>query len=397
MTKHHQPDPVPTVTDLEGSEVAAPVAPIEAPPEVTLEDTPPVQVDVPVSAIIRKTSTLPAIQPAGKYPAGLTATAIRGLNLLTDPSLEEIMVAGEKLEEPARSNFRHWFELLFTEKQGVHAYSEQLRVPELRIFQGTGKDPMLPTNAIKGCVYDSDGNMLTAPSAQAAKQLGVPERFDAIVISAYETKIMRYPRDKQSGNPIPLPGLDPKSVNLNMPICVSMDRIMGSRYQTCKTCEYNPRLNKIDWSLACKDAHVFFLIKTDWSTIYKVNMRSSSIRTGATPITKRTRSISWPVAWHKSFTFEVQLESKGNNSWFAWKTSVNLDPAFPQGIPVPSEQRALCELLSRKMDALVYYPNLLDVYERAAQGQPIPGKEGNAEQLVGQDDVDAEADPGSNF
>lgn len=282
---------------------------------------------------------------------------------LRDPTPDEILAAASELTGAEKEGFAKWLMERNPKKIGLHTANSEFTIPDLRIFQGQGNDAARPANSVKGCVYASDGNLLTAPGQQSM-MLGVPERFEGIVIGLHSARMMWPPKDPQ-GNNIPMQGIDTSS---NLPICRSMDRITGSRYGSCATCEWLPFSTGTNRKNECKDEWHVYVVKADFSAIYRIVMTSTSIKSGATPIEQRTKG--WPQLFSKYFIFEAaeQKNAKLGATWFAWKSAVSISAAAPLGKDTPASSQKLLELLARKIDAVRYIPTLAGIYAENTGG-----------------------------
>jgi hypothetical protein len=348
--------------------------------------------------MVTTTSSVPAEAPGRKYLEIVPPKYHRGLASLRNPGQEEIFAAAMRLPEPQRTSFAQFFEQMYAEKIGVHTNQSEFRVPDLRLFQGSGSDPIRPESAVKGCSYDSDGNIITAPSAQVARLLQVPERFNGYVIAVHATRQMWWPKDEKN-EPLPLAGMKPgdSGINVNVPLCTSINREVGTRFGDCGQCQYRPFGTGQPRKNECKDAWVFFVVREDFTQIYRLPIVSTSTKTGATPIISRIRP--WSVPWQKSFTFETMAQTKNNTTWFQWKTSMNCTAEAPQGVVTAAEIGKVLELLARKVDAVIYYPALADLYLRApgfakvVDASAETSSNGLADQMAAIDNND----PVSNF
>lgn len=325
-------------------------------------------------------ATLPADSLGSKFLAQLPHMRDM-LADLRDPGPDEILAASNELSGPEKEGFAKWLSERNPKKIGFHGANTEFTIPDLRIFQGQGNDGARPANAVKGCVYSSDGNLLTAPGQQSM-MLGVPERFEGIVIGLHAARMMWPPKDPQ-GNNIPMQGIDTSS---NMPICRSLDRVTGSRYGECSKCEWLPFSTGTNRKNECKDEWHVYVVKSDFSAMYRIVMNSTSIKSGATPIEQRTKG--WPQLFSKYFIFEAaeQKNAKLGASWFAWKTAVSISAAAPLGKDTPANSQKLLELLARKIEAVRYYPTLAGIYAEANGGTPaaqVGGGEADMAAVIG--------------
>lgn len=318
--------------------------------------------------------SLPADAPGRKFLTVLPTQYHEALVELVEPTNADLRVASETLDERSRQGFNSWLKKTDTKKVGFHVAQTDFRLPDLRIDQGSGNDMSKPGNSMKGCTYDSDGNLVTA-FGQASQMLSVPERFVGAVVAVHGTRQMWPPKD-DAGNVIPLPGLN-GDFNKNQPLCGSMDRQVGSRWGDCSKCNYRPFATGQPRKNECKDEFHFYVVRMDpngeflpFSAVYRIVMTSTSVLTGAKPINQRIKG--WPQIWDRLFSFETVQQSRGNMSWFQWKTNLAIGPGQPAGIATSAEQRKLLEQIARKIDAAIFYPALAGVYGRSAGGNALP-------------------------
>ena len=301
-------------------------------------------------------STITVTGPGSKFLKVLPAYYHEDLANLRDPSPEEVAHAVTKLPENLKLGYAEWMKRMNPQKRGFRSAGNNFEIPTLKINQGTGNDPNKPGNAPKGAIYSSDGLIMAAPS-DVADGLGVPTRIRGIVVGMYPGRMMFPPKDRD-GNLIPMPGVKSDSKG---PICWSADRLVGSRYGKCGECAYHPRDGgeKND----CVDNWKVYIVTPDFKNVYRIDMTSTSVRSGAEPI--RVRSRPWDNIWDRVFSFEGIITTTTKGTFAQWKTTLAIDISNPNGIPTLPASHEYLELMACKIESNLYMPSLADCYEQA--------------------------------
>lgn len=270
----------------------------------------------------------------------------------------ELEEAVNQLDSKQSDNFRAMLARMNPEKPGVHLAQQAFRVPEMRIYHGTGNDESRPPTAPEGSIYSSDSRLLVVPETHRAMFPTVGQKAVAAVVGVYNTRTFWAPRE-DSGASLP-PGVELKG---NQPICNSFDRQRGNRYGSCSACPYRPwKDGKMDKN-SCRDELHLYLVLRDFSGIYRFIVSGTSMKSGGIPVMKKVQS--WAAPWSYYFSFATTKITKDKMRWFQLESSVATDQASPEGIaPSDAEQRVL-SLLCRQIETEAYYPALGKIYERS--------------------------------
>jgi hypothetical protein len=275
--------------------------------------------------------------------------------LLKRPSPTDLANIVAKLPADAQEKVMEIVRKTRPKKQGVHSERNGFTPTDIKLFHGTGNDPMRPKNTIPGQFYTSESKIMEPP-------------FDAVVIHAYEGMIMWPPKDAEGAG--------------KGPICTSLDRQRGSKYGDCNTC---PNKGK-KWSEGgCLREVVAYVVDRDFTGIYVVRMSKTSEGAGQSIMRVLKKSNEIYERW---FRFETQERTEGDRRWFVIKASPVSDPKNPKNETTDKQLHPLLNAFSRLIDADVYYPAMADVYTRnAASGETPAGAAGgeglNEEELAG--------------
>ncbi len=319
------------------------------------------------------------------------------IEALYDPSIEELKADIEKLPSKEKEGFKKWLQKNNTDKIGYHVSQSTFSIPDLRIDQGTGNDLAKPANSMKGCTYDSDGNLVTG-AGQSAMLLKIPERFRGAVISVQNTRQMWPPRDSNN-NVIPMTGIDNAG---NGPLCSSMDRLRGTRWGDCSKCDYRPFANGPKNNRNnCKDDVRLYVVRLDdtpngplpFSSIYRIILSSTSVLSGAKPITQRVNG--WDYLWSKLFLFEAIPQTRDNKTWYQWKTSLAISSDEPGGVTTSKETSEVLKKLAQKISATIYFPLLANIYDKKNNLESGTEKVSTGDSML--QALNAGSDPGANI
>lgn len=230
-------------------------------------------------------------------------------------------------------------------KQGSHGSRTGFQPIPIRLYQGTGNDAMRPPKLPSGEYYTGD-----------SRALG--DNFTAVVIGYYDHRTLWPARDSGEKNPI----------------CVSIDRKVGSRYGDCSKC---PNSTKKYTEGGCTLETTFFLMITDVETpgIYSLTLSKTSLAAGTAlkKIVDRSNAL-----WDRVIRFEAQERTEGDRRWFVVKAGPVTDAKNPQAGYSKKTLHPMFDAFSRIMDADVYYPMLADSYDRS-KGADTAGTAVNAE------------------
>lgn len=278
------------------------------------------------------------------------------LTKLKRPSAEMLEEAISGLDEIKRDNFRNLLEQLNQEKEGMHVSGKGLRLPDMRIYQGTGEDANRPETTPVGSIYGTDGTVLSVPSAFVAqwKASGVGGAVRVALLSLVEARTFWPPRNNDD---FKIEGLEIKK---NVPICKSLDRKRGNQFGDCSACGYRPFKDGNFNPEGCKDDIHAFFITSDFKHLYRFVITSTSLKAGGLPIKKKSQN--WPKPWSYFFDLSTKSESKETKRWFTLSPSVAVNDDAPQGLSPTIAEQKLMALLCRQIDADLFYPQLAEIY-----------------------------------
>lgn len=279
------------------------------------------------------------------------------LTKLKRPSAEMLENAILGLDPVKRENFRNLLEQLNQEKEGMHVSGKGLRLPDMRIYQGTGEDANRPETTPVGSIYGTDGTVLSVPSAFVAqwKASGVGGSVRVALLSLVEARTFWPPRNNDN---FKIEGLEIKK---NVPICKSLDRKRGNQFGDCSACGYRPFKDGNFNPEGCKDDIHAFFITSDFKHLYRFVITSTSLKAGGLPIKKKSQN--WPKPWSYFFELSTKSESKETKRWFTLSPSVAVNDDFPQGLSPTIAEQQLMSLLCRQIDADLFYPQLAEIYD----------------------------------
>jgi hypothetical protein len=297
--------------------------------------------DVPVHALTKRYSD--ALPHLATY-----------LERVLPPTPGELQNALAGLSPEKRAAFTAALARMNPVKAGQHTTRQEFRLPEMRVFHGTGTDELRPRDCPQGGIYTTDGRILAAPKEALSNLKHNPKyaklgtTVTCFVIGVHEAYTFWPPRS--GNNP---PGVE---VRPNVPICRSLDRKRGSYFGACEACAYRPfKDGKANTKDACRNEDHLYVVLSDFSGIYRLVVHGKSIKPCSAAIKKKTRP--WVTYYEHAFELEAKEARQGTDRWFELTASVATD------VPDPSEQEAaLLDVLVRYVDYEVYFPQLYTIY-----------------------------------
>lgn len=292
------------------------------------------------------------------------------LNKVIRPSFDELNGAINAIsDENKRNNLKELLAKLTEEPEGMHTNNRGLRLPELRIYQGTGDDANKPETTPTGGIYGTDGAVLTVPAAFASqwKAQGVGTEMRFLLICMIDARTFWPPRDEPNFS------IEGVEVKKNVPICRSLDRNVGNKFGDCASCSYRPFKDGQPSKVSCRDEAHAYVITEDFKHIYRLLISSTSMKTAATPIKKKVQN--WPKPWSYYFNLTAKAENKDMKKWFVFSPTVAVDENSPQGINTPIEIQKVMSLLCRQIDCDIYYPQLSEIYGSASETESTDSAE----------------------
>jgi len=320
---------------------------------------------VPVNALVKKYSeVLPHL-----------ATYIQQFS---PPTKKEIASAVENLPPAERENMIKALAGMTPIKRGVHTAQRAFSLPEMRTYQGTGKDPLRPGETPKGGIYTTDGRILAAPKS-ALKMLQNDPRYktlsdtvDVYVVSLIAAATFWPPR--KAPNP---PNVE---IRPDVPICRSLDRKRGDKFGDCSVCNWRPfkeggELPDGTQPDYCRFEHHVYVVPVDFSGIYRFVFSGTSIGPGSAAMDKKSKP--WPTPWTKRFTLEAKETTNAKGTFFqvAADISSNSTPNTP-------EADVLLNLFAGQIDFEIYFPGLAAIYNTKPVDQGSVGTAGDLDALI---------------
>lgn len=320
-----------------------------------------VVVDVPTQALIKRYSE--ALPQLAAY-----------VEQVAPPKPGEIQATLANLSEAKRAAFTAALARMNPVKAGQHTTRQEFRLPEMRMFHGTGTDELRPSDCPQGGIYTTDGRILAAPKDALANLKHNPKHaklgttVTGFVIGVHEAHTFWPPR---SGN-MPA-GVEQRS---NMPICRSLDRKRGDYFGSCEACTYRPfKDGKPNSKDACRNEdHVYFVL-ADFSGVYRFVIHGKSIKPGSAAIKKKTRP--WTAYYEHAFELEAKEAKQGTDRWFELTASIATD------VPDPSvEEQALLDALVRQVDYEIYLPQMYAIYTTEPKATASAGTASDMDALL---------------
>lgn len=262
---------------------------------------------------------------------------------LTAPNVEELLGLTEKLPAEVQQKILEVVNKANPRKQGAHAAHTGFTPTEIKLYHGTGNDPLRPRGTEPGYLYSTDSRVIEPP-------------FEGVIVGFYQGRLLWPKRD------------DPNKVNA--PLCVSMDQRLGHKYGECAKC---PLSTKPYNDGGCTKEIVAFLLDKDFTNLYMLRFNKSSYGAGDALVKSLKKQ---QRLWDRWFRFETQERAPSKDiRYFVMKASPGGDPKKPGTDVTDKAFHPLFEAFSKIIDQDIYYPQLLSVYSRYKNGgaEAAPG------------------------
>lgn len=254
---------------------------------------------------------------------------------LARPSPTQLHQLVEQLPAASQEKMMELVRKTRPKKQGAHGNKQGFSPIGVRLYQGTGNDPLRPPKMTPGEFYSADSRVLG-------------DKLDVAVLGFYEGRTLWPTRDSGEKNPL----------------CWSWDRNMGTRYGECAKC---PNASKRYTDGGCAVDITFWFIDLEMTGIYTLTFSKTSYGAGTALQKVITKSDN---LWDRVIRLEAQERTNEKKErWYVIKASPIADPKNPKAGYTDKTVHKLFEALSQVIDADVYYPSLADVYDRA-KGSP---------------------------
>jgi len=262
---------------------------------------------------------------------------------LTKPTNDEIAQIHANLPADIKTKLETLLAKLNPVKRGFHTSQNGFTPTDIKVYHGVGADPMRPKNCIPGSFYTSESKIIMG--------YGDPP-LEAAVLTLYEGRTLWPPKESDSGS--------------KAPICISMDRKMGSRYGSCAAC---PKANEKTSDGGCTLETVVFLVDRDLTGIYIMRFSKSSF--GAGNAIKRIIQKANPI-YDRWFKFEtVERTGEGQTSsyrWFVIQAGPVNDVKNPKNNTVDPALYPLFDAFTRTVEADRFFPEVARIYDTVANG-----------------------------
>jgi len=256
------------------------------------------------------------------------------------PTKETFADAIEALPEDTKDAMGVLIRKLTTKKRGIKTVSDTNQLTILRMYQGSGSDPMRPEKQIPGELYTSLG-------------VNMGDSIKGIVLAVWEARAMWDDDDRGA------------------PKCQSGDRVIGSTYGECAKCMHRPWNN--GERTACQDTINVIMLLADYSDIVQVTFAKSSLKSGR-QLLKFVKGTEFP--WDN--IIKLTTQKKTSDEGYLWYT-------FQCGIAEATETEAkpVIDYISAMMEATYMYPSIARIYEQASDSaEELSTEEEEAEGTV---------------
>lgn len=267
--------------------------------------------------------------------------------MLKRPNPAELMEIVMKLPESMQEAMMMLVSKTNPEKQGLHSSSNGFQATALKVYHGTGNDPVRPRQTIPGQYYAADSTV-------------IGEKFNAVPLAIYEGQILWPPKDageKES----------------KAPICVSVDRRMGSKYGSCLTCPLAPEHRQYTQG-GCMREITVYLLDDKLTSIYELKFSKTSEGAGRAlmGVMKKSNQL-----WDRWFTFDLKERVEKDKKWYVINSGPLADAAK---VNTPTTYHPLFTALSKIIDSDIYYAQMANIYDRSKNSPDAaaPGAPGAA-------------------
>lgn len=205
------------------------------------------------------------------------------------PTGEEMSALLQKVTPQQRQNLELLLARANPQKEGMEGGSDRFQPLMLRIYMGTGSDPMKPDKLPPGEMYGSDGRAVDAPL-----------RVALIRMNPFSRTLW--------------PARDDATAKKG-PICSSPDGEKGSKYGACAECVYATKKSNEG---GCGHEIIAWFITEDCTAIYQVVMAKTSLQAGQ--LLKKLAGGSVNI-WDDVYELSTEKKVNGTNVWYVYKVA----------------------------------------------------------------------------
>lgn len=315
MSKDKQQSIVPKTPE----EPVREVAPVEAPPAAAIVAAPPQQHHA-LTAVMESAPSM----FVSRYRERLIDVGTRL------PSQQQVMDLLQKVPDQYRTALESVLQKTMGQKEGLYSEEAVVNFPELRLYQGTGNDPNRPDEMIPGQFY------LTSKET-------VGKSFEGTLLATWTGSTMWPSKDE----------------NARVPICHSMNRVVGSTFGECDKCPNKPWRN--GQQTQCGHDVVAFMLAKNLKDIVLVRFAKTSEKTGKQLLSFAGRSEKLYSRWY-NITSKAETHKKDpNKRWFLFEISPQEGPQSE----VPKEIWDFCNAARLSIEATYILPSMAQIYRQA--------------------------------
>ena len=354
-------------------DASAESTPIEAGSPPTLAPVAPVAPGALASPREDELATLENDVPINvRTPEGLAALArlfpkqAKYFSMLKPASEEEGERLIQALTPEQQQAWRDGLERMQPEKIGGHSRASSGMSPfTVKIYHGTGNDPMRPELAAPGSIYSTDGRILAAASVEQARLLKLAGYTCTESIEFYVIGLNKINANWGGDEEEETPGEKEKEKEkkARLPICSSLDRERGNLYGACATCDCRPFKDQKPQD--CRHEWRMYIVPADLSGVYRWTLAKTQTKFGA-KLEQMMRP--WRSFWARPWVVKTKPEVDGDRKWFV--------PEFAQGAsPTSPAVSAFLKALATQVDLELYWQSVVATHRRSyahAKAAPAP-------------------------
>lgn len=260
------------------------------------------------------------------------------------PSAKDTQMMLDALPDEMADDLSGLLRKLSGKKAGIYSEDSHVDFSELKLFHGTGNDPNLPKDLPPGHFYMNT-------------QERVGPEFTGLVLALWEGRT-NWP-EKDSG----------ESTG-GLPVCQSMNRIIGNTFGECDKCAHKPWRDGV--KQRCADDIGAVMLTKDLKELVIVRFAKTSEPSGKRLRTLVKRNVDIYSKWY-SLTTEPKTHPKDKN-WRWYVINVTPVPADKGGY-VDERLHPFCNTMRIMLEAGLLLPKIADTYASAERNknkvQPI--------------------------
>ena len=267
----------------------------------------------------------------------------------------------DSLPEDIADNVSSILKKISGKKAGIYSENNRPDLPEMKLFHGGGNDPNRPDNMIPGHFY-----------LNTRENIGA--EFRGAVLAGWQGRTYWADRDGGDGS--------------GLPICQSMNRVVGSAYGDCANCPHRPWRD--GQKQKCSDDVGVYMLTKDLRDVVLVRFTKTSEPAGRRLLRAASRDVSLWSKWY-SLTSEAKTSTQDKTwRWFAYKA----EAAQEKGQPLYTDEalHPFCDAMRILLEASIILPKIEDIYNSAKDilvgAKSAPVSSGAASAPMAKDDAD---------